>query len=249
MPRAAQPFTMRLTANGEEEAILRRGEPLVFAVSLVDYAAVEAAGRRAPRRIGSRRAPWTGMVRFLRVEEGRTQPLRWRLVLLKHPAPDPIAVLDAATSAVADFGVDAAVLDRLSPGRYAIRAAISGRASGRAYEVESNDIVVQLAGRQRRGTRRDLEERRLFAATYAHRRGRYREALAAAQRVIKGNPKNIRARILLGDVYVARRAFTEALSAYRDALAQFRAQIPAIEEEPRPLLSKIEAAARRVRVR
>jgi tetratricopeptide (TPR) repeat protein len=237
-------------ANGEELAILDRDTPLILAVSIVDYDAIEAASlndtgrkRGISQRIASRSAPWTGMVRFFRLDDGRKQPLRWKTVVLSNPKPDSVAVLDAFTSAAADFGVDEANLAAIAPGRYMIRAGITGRAAGGG--VESNDIVVELR-EMKKPENRDTEEKRLNTAYYAYRRAQYRTALSEVQEVIARNPRNVAALILLGDVQFAMRKYREALAAYQEALTQYQAQDPAIEEEPRALLGRIAATEQKL---
>ena len=248
MSARAQPFTMRLMANGEEKTILDPDTPLILTVSIVDYEAIEAksAGKtrgQMSQRLGSKSAPWTGMIRFLR-HDGRKQALRWRLTLLANPKPDAIAVLDAFTSAFADFGVDAENVATIPPGRYTIRTSITGRASGRHYEVESNDIMVEV--RKKRGLKTDEnDEKQLNSASYSYRRAQYEKALSEVEAVLARDPEDITALILLGDIQFARRKYAEALSAYQEALSQYNAQV-AIEEEPRALLAKIDATERKL---
>jgi tetratricopeptide (TPR) repeat protein len=184
-----------------------------------------------PVRLGTRHRPWSTLVAFHEVRQGRTGRLRWRIRVLPYPPAPPSVVIDGVHSASAEFGVAPEALQNVRAGLYRVSASLQ---LGHGQAVFSEAAAVRLLRQKARDP-----AARVQLARFHYRLGEWDTATSVVAGALERAPSNVDALMLAADIHFARRRYVEALALYERAW-QIRRRRQRRGEEPRSLMWKIE---------
>jgi tetratricopeptide (TPR) repeat protein len=242
-PQSSLP-ALALQIEGLEAKEVLAGTPLVFTVSL------SAAEDGRDVEIDD----WVARLRLEDAETGAAldwqaaplgAPRVWSFVEGAVPGAEGSARrarLAAGRIYETELGVAPEVVAQLTPGTYAVRATLENAALTAAARSEPVKLVVRPAAEATPALER---ERRLATVRFALRAGRGEQAERLAREGVALEPEQVEAHLLLGEALAQLGRDTEALVAYREALARVQPR-GRHEEAPELLLDRIEAAERRL---
>jgi hypothetical protein len=225
-----QPAIISVVVNFDMRADVASGTPLFFEISLI--------GRRDRQaiRVGTANRPWHSLVHLVRA--GSDEPLSWPVVRIGQPVttytqraegkPKPRVERSGEVSLEPDrtsrllLAVAPEFMAQVAQGRYDLEAVLERELWPpwrRHGGVRSMPVTIVISADR---TERRERERLALSAQYYLAVKRAEDALRAASDLVRRDPKNVAAAMLLGDALDALGRPAEALAAYRSALANSR---------------------------
>ena len=181
-------------------------------------------------RIGSD-TPLQQLIQFFFADEKGNRVGTVFMKLLDSAAMPAELILDANAYYLFRWGIDREAMLRLPPGKYFINVHIENYFSPQA-ELNIKSSLIPIPLMQTSKTQYELGN---FALQY----GKVDTAIYHAGQILKTDPSSIDALVLLGDAYISKKNYSEALKQFQTALKSFNRQYPNSSEPPLYITSMI----------
>jgi hypothetical protein len=239
---------LTLLVNQQSRVEITAGTPLVFELSLGSRSSAPAF------TVGTRWHPWHTLGR---IENADASALPWALTKVGQRSLHVVRQADGRQEVTVDSGAVAQLeagrhvhtltwaagpedTSRITPGTYQVRAVLEtpswmlGGWHGRAVSAPATIVVRGTVD----GVSRELDAQRMArTADYYGSLEKFAEAHAAATALVKLEPREATAHILLGDALAGLKRRSEALEAYQRAMSL----LPRSIEEPTLLDRRIKS--------
>jgi tetratricopeptide (TPR) repeat protein len=266
---AQQDVSMRLQINNKEKLTVYRDEPLLIALRISNpkASADEQWNREAEASLSELQEQhhnqkiadekFTGERRQMEGAKKKIQSIVWGsnekpvyylvnvfcknikgdtlhvpLKLLNDSSIPVQFILDANAYYTLQWGIDREAIQKLSPGKYFFITAFGD------YHSNSAELVIQPGTIPALTLHTVSMQSALgrFALAY----GRPDSAIVHAKTILKMHPSSLEGLVLLGDAYVLKKDYDEALKNFQSALRNFKKQYPHLSEPPEYILGMIE---------
>jgi tetratricopeptide (TPR) repeat protein len=154
------------------------------------------------------------------------------LKLLNNSSIPVQFILDANAYYTLQWGIDRVAIQKLSPGKYFFTTTFGD------YHSNSVELIIQPGSIPALTLHTVSMQSALgrFALTY----GRPDSAIIHAKTILKTHPSSLAGLVLLGDAYIHKKNYDEALKSFQSALRNFKKQYPHSSEPPEYILGMIE---------
>jgi MBG domain (YGX type) len=213
---------LSLTANGFTQATVYQGAPLILSSTVYHPNEFATDAVVAPLAINMQNGSWANAVRLQIVSSAGIQQT-WPVQLLSPPTGS--LTLDAVNTGTLTWVVAPSATAGIAPGSYLATATLDTTASAgtTGWNGVTNSYVISIliAPAPAAMTADQQEEQATLSALYDHLLGNNTQAIADLDSFVSQNPGSIRAQALKGDYLEQNGQFTDALSAYDEAVGAF----------------------------
>lgn len=183
-------------------------------------------------QLGSVAISWTSSISWKSMNTANRNYIQLPLKLMKKPATDGAAVVDADGYYLACYGISPEEMSSVAPGTYAVECFINN--------IPSNAVLLTIKPGRMDETMASSEPVLLQTGKYYWHAGNGAKTIEYADKLVAKNPSSLDGLSLKGDGQLLQRSYLPALETYNKAIAEYYKQNGKDSEPPEYLLSMID---------